>query len=317
MTSATAVEVSSLSYRFGERLALDRVDDRVEAGTILALLGPNGGGKTTLFRVLTTLLTPSEGRASVAGADVVSQREQVRSRIGVVFQNPSLDKKLTVAENMRHQGHLYGLFGGVLRERAAELLRRFGLTERAADRVETLSGGLQRRVELAKSLLHRPAVLILDEPSTGLDPGARALLMQQLHELRDRDGVTCLLTTHLMDEADRCDRVAILDRGRLIRAETPTALKGTIGGDVLTICSGNPEELAQRVTSRVGIAALVADGSVRIERERGHEFVTELIEAFPGEIDSVTVGRPTLDDVFLHLTGHRLWEAGNSARSET
>ena len=174
----------------------------------------------------------------------------------------------------------------------------------------TLSGGLQRRVELAKGLLHRPNILILDEPSTGLDPGARAGLMDYLQELRDRDGVTSLLTTHLMDEADRCDQVAILDEGRLIATGTPASLKGTIGGDVLTVRCDDPGLLSQKASDRFDVSTKVLDGAVRIERDRGHEFVPDLIEAFPGEINSVTVGRPTLDDVFLHLTGHRLWDNG-------
>jgi ABC-2 type transport system ATP-binding protein len=213
-------------------------------------------------------------------------------------------------ENLTHQGHLYGLSGRELRRRSREAMERFRFADRANDRVETLSGGLQRRVELAKGLLHRPEVLILDEPSTGLDPGARADLMVHLRELRERDGVTSLLTTHLMDEADRCDRVGILDSGRLVALGTPTDLKATIGGDVVTIHSGNPGSLAARAKERFSCKVDIVDAAVRIERERGHQFVPQLIEAFPGEIDSVTVGKPTLDDVFLHLTGHRLWNGG-------
>lgn len=303
-----AVELSGLTHRYGERAALDRVDLTVAPGTLFALLGPNGGGKTTLFKILTTLLRPTEGRAKVADADVVSQRAQVRSRIGIVFQNPSLDDKLSVAENLMHQGHLYGLSGSELRQRSLELLDRFGLKDRVSDRVETLSGGLQRRVELAKSLLHRPSVLLLDEPSTGLDPGARTSLMECLQELRTRDRVTCLLTTHLMDEADRCDRVGILDRGRLVADGAPAELKATIGADVMTITCRDGARLAEAAKAKFSVAAEVVDGAVRIERHRGHEFVPQLVEAFPGEIESVTVGKPTLDDVFLHRTGHRLWD---------
>ncbi len=310
MAAEAIVELTSLTHRYGERLALHQVTLQVNRGSIFALLGPNGGGKTTLFRILTTLLTPTSGTARVAGADVATERDRVRSRIGIVFQKPSLDGKLTVLENLTHQGHLYGLSGRELRRRSGEAMERFRLGDRANDRVETLSGGLQRRVELAKGLLHRPEVLILDEPSTGLDPGARADLMVHLRELRERDGVTSLLPTHLMDEADRCDRVGILDNGRLVALGTPTALKATIGGDVVTIHSGNPDSLAARAKERFSCKADVVDGTVRIERERGHQFVPQLIEAFPGEIDSVTVGKPTLDDVFLHLTGHRLWNGG-------
>ncbi|MEK7731997.1 MAG: ATP-binding cassette domain-containing protein [Planctomycetota bacterium] len=312
MAGEAIVEVASLTHRYGDRVALDGVTLSVDRGTTFALLGPNGGGKTTLFKILTTLITPTSGTARVAGGDVVAERNRVRGRIGIVFQKPSLDGKLTVLENLTHQGHLYGLWGQELRRRGEEVLEQFRLTDRANDRVDTLSGGLQRRVELAKGLLHKPEVLILDEPSTGLDPGARVDLMAHLRELRDRDGVTSLLTTHLMDDADRCDRVGILDGGRPVTLGTPSDLKATIGGDVVTIHSGNPNSLAARTNERFVCKAEVVDGSVRIEGERGHEFVPQLIEAFPGEIDSVTVGKPTLDDVFLHHTGHRLWIGGGA-----
>ncbi len=169
-----------------------------------------------------------------------------------------------------------------------------------------MSGGLQRRVELAKALLHEPEALILDEPSTGLDPAARAAVMDYLDTLRQEKGVTCLITTHLMDEADHCDRIGILDQGRLVASDTPAGLKATIGGDVLTVATADPSLLAGKVAERFGLPTDVVDGVVRIERERGHQFITDLIEAFPGEIDSVTVGKPTLNDVFVHLTGHRM-----------
>jgi len=296
---------------------VDDVSFGVRRGSIVALLGPNGGGKTTLFKILTTLLTPTGGSAQVDGFDVVGQRADVRRRIGIVFQSPSLDVRLTVAENLHCQGHLYGLGGNDLCGRVNRVLERFGLSDRSGDRVETLSGGLQRRVELAKSLLHDPQVLILDEPSTGLDPGARAVLMDQLIELRDRDAVTSLLTTHLMNEADRCDDVVVLDHGKLVAHDHPAALKETIGGDVITIQTALAGELARRAEEKFSVRTVVTDGVVRIEKEKGHEFVPDLIEAFPGEIDSVTVGRATLDDVFLHLTGHALWDetAGRNGRS--
>lgn len=311
MDTNPIIEIDALTHRYGTRTAVDDVSFHVQRGAIVALLGPNGGGKTTLFKILTTLLTPTSGTARICGCDVVAEQALVRRRIGIVFQHPSLDIRLSVAENLTCQGHLYGLRGGDLQERVKTALDRFGLLDRAGDRVEKLSGGLQRRVELAKSLLHRPEVLILDEPSTGLDPGARAVLMDQLAELRDRDFVSSLLTTHLMDEADRCDAVAVLDEGKLVAHDRPAALKDTIGGDVVTIHAASPNELAKRAEQRFSVTATVIDGVVHIEREKGHEFVPDLIEAFPGEIDSVTVGRPTLDDVFLHLTGHTLWDETN------
>lgn len=306
MPTDPAVETSALSHTYGSRPALDSVDLHVPAGTIFGLLGPNGGGKTTLFRILTTLLRASGGSARVAGADVLAQRPLVRRRLGIVFQHPSLDDKLTVMENLLHQGNLYGLSGSNLQAHARELLLRFGLGDRARDRVGKLSGGLQRRVELAKSLLHRPPVIILDEPSSGLDPGARADLMHMLCELRDRDGVTCLLTTHLMDEAAHCDRVGILDRGKLVACDTPAALTASVGGEVITVATTNAPRLADDAAKRFDVSAKAVDGLVYIERSRGHEFVPALVQAFPGQIDSITVGRPTLDHVFLRLTGHRL-----------
>ncbi len=312
MASDPVVQVESLTHRYGDRVALDNVTFDVERASMFALLGPNGGGKTTLFKILTTLLRPSSGAARIVGADVIRDKNRVRERIGIVFQDPSLDGKLTVFENMTHQGHLYGLSGASLATRCQELLRRLNIADRATDRVEKLSGGLRRRVELAKSLLHRPEVLILDEPGTGLDPAVRASFMNHLAELRDREGVTCLLTTHLMDEAQRCDRIGFLDHGRLVALDPPAVLTGTIGGDVLTVCTADPAELALRVAERFGGHAEVLNGAVRIERDKGHEFVTDLIEAFPGQIDSVTVGKPTLEDVFVHLTGHRLLGADHA-----
>ena len=299
------VRVSGLTHCYGSHVALDNVTLDVEVGSILALLGPNGGGKTTLFKILTTALTATDGTASIDDLNVLSQRAEVRHRIGIVFQQPSLDKKLTVRENMLHQGHLYGMSGMALSNRVAELLPRLGIEQRANDRIDTLSGGLQRRVELAKALLHRPRVLILDEPSTGLDPAARKDLMTHLHELRDQDGVTVLLTTHLMDEADRCDRVALLDRGRLVALDSPESLKATIGGEVLTILTAEPRGLANRIQDWLHSDVQVADDLVHIEHPRGRDLVPDLMNRFGEEISSIQLGKPTLEDVFLRLTGHK------------
>jgi ABC-2 type transport system ATP-binding protein len=226
----------------------------------------------------------------------------------VVFQSPSLDRKLTVLENLRHQGHLYNLRGQELQLRIDQLLSRFGMADRKGDLVETLSGGQRRRVELAKGLLHKPQVLLLDEPSTGLDPRVRRELSDYLDHLRDEDGMTVLLTTHLMEEADRCDRLAILDRGQLVALSTPRELKEQIGGDVISIETGQPQPLAEQISKRFGIEARVLDGSVRVERTNGHKFITELVEAFPGQIDAISIHKPTLEDVFVHRTGRRFEE---------
>jgi ABC-2 type transport system ATP-binding protein len=289
------------------REALKEISFSVGAGEIFGLLGPNGGGKTTTFNILATFFPPTGGRATIFDVDVARQPEEVRWRLGVVFQNPSLDKKLTVEENLRHQGHLYGLAGAELRARMDTMLERVRLTDRRKDLVEVLSGGLRRRVDLAKGLLHRPGVLLLDEPTTGLDPGARRDLWDYLFELKTKEKMTMLLTTHLMEEAEKCDRVAIINEGRLVAIGTPAELKSQIGGDVISVESANALELAGQITSKFRAVARVVDNTIRIERERGHEFIPELVGAFPGQILSVTLGKPTLEDVFIHQTGHRFW----------
>jgi ABC-2 type transport system ATP-binding protein len=237
MTENPIVQVDGLVHDFAGRPALRGIDFSVRAGEIFALLGPNGGGKTTLFRILSTLLRPTGGRARVLGHDVERDPHAIRESIGVVFQSPAVDRKLTVRENLVTQGHLYGLAGASLRKAIDGMLRTVGLGERADDRVETLSGGLVRRAEIAKGLLHHPPLLLLDEPSTGLDPAARSDLWDHLSQLRSRDGVTVLLTTHLMEEAERCDRLAILSDGSLVATGTPQELKSEIGGDVIVIAT--------------------------------------------------------------------------------
>ncbi len=305
-TAASALVASELTHRYGERLALDRVSLRVAPREIFGLLGPNGGGKTTLFRILSTLVKPTSGSASILGLDLHRDTGALRRRLGVVFQAPSLDKKLRVRENLEHQGHLYGLSGAALGERIDHLLLEFNLRDRARDLVETLSGGLQRRVEIAKSLLHRPELLLLDEPSSGLDPGARIDLWQTLYRLRDQQDVTVLLTTHLMEEAERCDRVAIIDHGRIVALDTPDALRAGIGGDVISARAKDATSLGQRIAEALGVEVSVLNNEVRVEQADGPGFVARLVEAFPGEIDSVTLAKPTLEDVFIARTGRRL-----------
>ncbi|MCW8132332.1 MAG: ATP-binding cassette domain-containing protein [Planctomycetota bacterium] len=306
--TTAAVGVDGLSFRYGERVALDGVSFSAEPGEIFGLLGPNGSGKTTLFRILSTLIPPQQGTARIFGHDLRAELNEVRRAIGVVFQAPSLDKKLTAAENLRHQGHLYGLGGAELSKRIEEMLARVGLSDRAHDYTEKMSGGQRRRVELAKGLLHRPKLLLLDEPSTGLDPGARRDLMQYLKELSRKDGVTSLLTTHLMEEAEQCSRLGVMRAGKLVALDTPEALKARIGGHVVTIKTRENSAFAAKLKEKLGVEPAVVDDAIRVEQEDGHSFVARVVEAFPGEIESVAVSKPTLEDVFVHLTGHRFWE---------
>ncbi len=236
----------------------------------------------------------------------------LRSQIGVVFQAQSIDPKLTAYENLWHQGHLYGLRGRALKNRVEEILARVGLADRAKERVETFSGGMQRRIELGKGLLHHPGVLLLDEPTTGLDPGARRDLWQYLQILRDEEHVSVLVTTHLMEEAERCDRLAIMNEGNLVALGTPEELKSEIGGDVIMLdAARDAGSLAEHIRARFHVEATVMGNQVRIEQEGGHRFVPDVVEAFPGEIQAISVSKPALEDVFIHRTGHKFWSEGS------
>lgn len=297
------IAVRNLTHRYDHRIALADLSFEVPEGSIFGLLGPNGGGKSTLFRILATMMVPSSGRVSIAGLDVVRRPDQVRRRIGVVFQSQSLDRKLTVRENLTAQGHLYGLSGDRLRARIDDVLDRLGLGDRGADLVETLSGGLRRRVEIAKALLHEPSILLMDEPSTGLDPGARRELANYIAALRERHRMTILLTTHLLDEAERCDRLLLLHQGRRVAEGTATELKSRVGGDVVVLEVADLEAMRVRIAERFGVQPVAANGVLRIEIGNGHRFVTEVVEAFPGAIHSIALHKPTLEDVFLDETG--------------
>lgn len=307
MTDA-AIRVDDVSHAYANRSALSGITFRIARGEMFGLLGPNGGGKTTLFRLLSTLLPVQSGRIGVLGCDVLKEMAAIRRRIGVTFQSPSLDRRLTVRENLLHQGHLYGLHGSELKARIEDRLARLGLSDRMNARVDSLSGGLQRRAEIAKGLLHDPELLLLDEPSTGLDPGARHDLWRYLRQLRDENGVTVVVTTHLMEEAEKCDRLGLLDRGRLVALGTPAELRAEIGGDCLTILADDPERLSPLIRERFRIEPKLLGRSLRIEHARGHELLRELVEAFRNEITSVSLGKPSLEDVFIAKTGHRFWD---------
>jgi ABC-2 type transport system ATP-binding protein len=311
------ISVQNIVHRYENRTALNGISFDVRPAELFGLLGPNGSGKTTLFRILSTLMIPTAGRAVVMGCDAAQDPSNLRRQIGVVFQAQSVDPKLTAYENLWHQGHLYGLRGTALKRRVGEILARVGLAERAKERVETFSGGMQRRIELAKGLLHHPGVLLLDEPTTGLDPGARRDLWQYLQILRDEEHVSVLVTTHLMEEAERCDRLAIMNEGNLVALGTPTELKSEIGGDVILLDAAHDAGLlADQIRSRFHVETTVLGTQVRIEREGGHRFVPDLVEAFPGEIQAISVSKPALEDVFIHRTGHKFWSEGNEANPE-
>ena len=315
MSDPPAILIDSVSHKYGARLALDQVSFQVQPGEIFGLLGPNGGGKTTLFKLLSTLMPVQLGQLSIVGFDVAKHADEVRQSIGVTFQSPSVDVKLTVRENIVYQGRLYGLSGADLRKRVAAQMERFQITDRANDLVQTLSGGLKRRVEIAKSLLHDPRVLLLDEPSTGLDPGARFDLWQALQTLRAESGVTVLVTTHLMEEAEKCDRLVILDRGKLAAMGTPDELRSRIGGDCITIQafdSARAAVLAQQITSTLHLTPQLFETQLRIEAPEGAELVHRLTKEFSSEIRSITLGKPTLEDVFIRVTGHRFWDEGKA-----
>jgi ABC-2 type transport system ATP-binding protein len=302
------ISVENLIHRYGDRTALNGVSFEVRPAELFGLLGPNGSGKTTLFRILSTLMLPTAGHATIMGCDAAQEPARVRRQIGVVFQAQSIDRKLTAYENLWHQGHLYGLRGPTLKSRIHEILSRVGLADRAKELVETFSGGMQRRIELAKGLLHHPGVLLLDEPTTGLDPGARRDLWQYLATLRDEEHVSVLVTTHLMEEAERCDRLAILNEGNLVALGTPAELKSEIGGDVILLEAAHDAELlAERIRDRFHVETTVLESQVRMERQGAHRFVTDVVEAFPGEIEAISVSKPALEDVFIRRTGHKFW----------
>ena len=310
--AVAAIRAEGVSFEYGRQTALDAVDLEVAPGERFAILGPNGGGKTTLFRILATLLKPSRGRAAILGYDVARDPAPARAALGVVFQAPAIDRLLTVRENLDLQGALYGLRGaGLARERDA-LLERFGLAARSGARAATLSGGLVRRLEIAKALLHRPRLLLLDEPSTGLDPQARADMWRSIDAQARRDGTTVAFTTHLLDEGDRSGRVAILDRGRVVATGRPEDLKAEVGRQVLVVTprphdpDGAPDAGLRAEVERVaGIPAREAEGRILLDTLDGAGLVPRLTAALEGRIAGISLSRPTLFDVFLRRTGHR------------
>lgn len=318
-----ALKIGQLSYSYPQqgkkaqaspKQALKEISLTVQQGSFFALLGPNGGGKTTLFKILSTLMPLQSGEISLLGHDYRTAASSVREQLGIVFQFPSVDKKLTVQENLQCQGALYGLGGSELKEAIERWSSRLGLNDRLQEDVEDLSGGLQRRVELAKVLLHNPKVLLLDEPSTGLDPRARNEFLKTLKKLNENEGVTILLTTHYLDEAAAADHVMIVDEGSVITEGAPKELCTAIGHDVVEIQTSQTSEWVEQLKSRYDLCPIEADGRVVVEildnaPQDAAEVVSKILHENSLSVEKLHISRPDLEAVFLHHTGkHWHWE---------
>lgn len=301
--SVPALSIDRVTHRYGNSVALNELSFSVPSNQIFGLLGPNGSGKSTLFRLISTLVPVQAGSIQLLGMDVMSERNRVRETLGVVFQSPSLDRKLTVRENMECQAALYGISGLDRADRIASLAKLLGISDRLNDRCEKLSGGLKRRAELAKGLLHQPRVLILDEPSTGLDPSARLDLWRALVELRDHWGASVFLTTHLLEEADKCDCLAILNNGKLVAFDSPDNLRRATGETVISVMTDEPKLVAGVLQSRFGSDPKILDNQVRVVINDAGTVVTDVLQALAGNSLSITIGRPDLEDVFIRRTG--------------
>ncbi len=301
-----AIELHSIHYVYagGER-ALNGVSLRVETGSSYALMGPNGGGKSTLFRLLTTLARPTEGKVKIFGTSV--DNLSTRKRIGIVFQNPALDPKLTVKENLWCQASLYSIPRREREARIAEWLTVVGLADRAGESVSTLSGGLKRRLEIARACLVEPELLLMDEPTSGLDPRARREIWELIGKLQRRRGMTLFFTTHLIEEAQRADQVVFMDEGKIVVAGSPTELRSQLGGDVLSVLSDSPDSLLTYLNG-MGLEAKLTDGEVRLETDRAGEVIEKILAQFKAQVRNLSLGKPTLADLFFQKTGRRYAE---------
>lgn len=309
MSDQLAIQFQELCFRYGDRQALKQVSFDVLTGELFSLLGPNGSGKTTLFRLLSTLIAPQQGKLQVYGNDVQTAADVVRHDLGVVFQAPGLDGKLTAYENLAVQAVLYGVSKADVPARVNEVSEQLGVADRLQDKVDELSGGLRRRIELAKSLLHRPRLLIMDEPTTGLDPSARSDVWNYVRQLQQSTGMTVFMTTHLLEEADRADRIAILNEGELVALDQPDALRSELGGDIITIMSQTPDQLIRLLEVDMQLQAQLIDGMIRISGETDVGLVSTLHGKYKDQIQQISVGKPSLEDVFITRTGHRFWGA--------
>jgi ABC-2 type transport system ATP-binding protein len=308
-----AVVAQNLGKRFGEVEAVCGIDLAVGAGEVFGFLGPNGAGKSTTINMLCTLVTPTSGTASVAGYDVVAERDAVRRNIGLVFQDPTLDSYLSAERNLRLHAELYGVPRDALGPRLRLVLDMVGLWERRESKVSTFSGGMRRRLEIARGLLHSPHVLFLDEPTIGLDPQTRASIWGYIRELQQAEQITIFMTTHYMDEAEFCDRIAIIDHGTIIALDTPENLKASVGKDRVQLMTDDDERAIHALRDRFGLAASMAESKVTVAVERGEQFVPRLFAELGVPIRSVSVARPSLDDVFMAYTGTTIRDAEASS----
>ncbi len=308
--------MQELTKRFGDFAAVDGVSFGVEQGELFGFLGPNGAGKTTTISILCTLLRPSGGSARVAGYDVVAERDSVRRSIGLVFQETTLDNYLTGEENLRFHAVMYGVPRHEIAPRMAPLLDMVGLTERAQDLVLVYSGGMKRRLEIARGLLHAPRVLFLDEPTVGLDPQTRVAIWDYVDTLRKRESTTMFLTTHYMDEADHCDRIAIIDEGRIVAIGTPAELKASVGADTVRLQTADDDRAAEEIRAGLGVEAEVTPEGLRLLVPDGEAFVPQVFGHVTVPVTSVNQHRPTLDDVFIKYTGRAIRDAEAGAAQQ-
>jgi len=308
----SAVEVRGLRKLYGEVEAVRGIDFEVHAGETFGFLGPNGAGKSTTINMLCTLVTPSDGSASVAGHDVVKERDDVRRHIGLVFQDTTLDGYLSAEQNLRLHAELYGVPRDVIAPRLRQVLEMVGLWERRSGRVNTFSGGMKRRLEIARGFLHSPRVLFLDEPTIGLDPHTRSSIWRYIAQLQEREDITIFMTTHYMDEAEFCDRIAIMDQGRIVALDTPEALKAQVGADRVRIQTEDDDAAIAALAAHFDVEATISEGAVTFFVPSGEEFVPRLFAELGIAIGSVSVSRPTLDDVFMSHTGTTIRDAEES-----
>ncbi len=300
------IEVHNLTRKFKDLIAVNDVSFNVKKGEIFGFLGPNGAGKTTTINMLTTLMRPTHGTALLDGFDIKKDKDNVRKTIGIIFQDPSLDDKLTATENLRFHAWLYKVPKDKMVGRINEMLKMVDLTGRKKDLVEVYSGGMKRRLEIARGLLHYPKVLFLDEPTIGLDPQTRAHIWDYILKLRTQESITMFMTTHYMDEAEYCDRIVVMDHGKIIALDTPDNLKKMIGGDVIILKTDDNAKAVTEIKEHFNLESKVKDGELFITKENGDQFIPELFKKYSGNILSVSIRKPTLNDVFLKLTGRQI-----------